>query len=46
VGSSEDDAADLERSAGGNSLLGKFDFKSLLAKKDKGAGARQAASAE
>ena len=46
VGSSEDDVADLERSAGGNSLLGKFDLKSLLAKKDKGIGARQAASAE
>jgi len=46
VGSSEDDAADLARAAGSNSLLGKFDLKSLLAKKDKGVGARQAASAE
>jgi len=37
VGVSEDDGAELAQGGSGASLLGKFDLKSLLSKKDKGA---------
>jgi pilus assembly protein CpaE len=36
AGVGEDEGADLARSSAGTSLLGKFDLKALLAKKDKG----------
>jgi pilus assembly protein CpaE len=42
LGAAEDEGADIAEVAGGKSLLDKFDFKSLLAKKDKTA-AREAA---
>ena len=44
VGSAEEDGADLEE-AGTKSLLGKFDIKSLLSKKDKNAAASDNAQA-
>jgi pilus assembly protein CpaE len=46
VGVSEDDGASLAQAATGSSLLGKFDLKSLLAKKDKGKAAREEEPAE
>jgi pilus assembly protein CpaE len=47
VGVGEDDGAELAQvAAGGSSLLGKFDLKSLLSKKDKVKSARQAEPAE
>jgi pilus assembly protein CpaE len=46
VGVSEDDAAELAQSGAGSSLLGKFDFKSLLSKKEKGGATKQSARAE
>jgi len=45
VGVSEDDAAELAQTGTGGSLLGKFDLKSLLAKKEKG-GTKQSEPAE
>jgi pilus assembly protein CpaE len=45
VGVSEDDGAELAQTGTGGSLLGKFDLKSLLAKKEKG-GSRQSEPAE
>jgi pilus assembly protein CpaE len=45
VGVSEDEGADLAQTGATNSLLGKFDLKSLLAKKEKG-GAKQSEPAE
>ncbi len=46
VGVSEDDGAELAQSATGSSLLGKFDIKSLLSKKEKGGSAKQSEPAE
>jgi pilus assembly protein CpaE len=47
VGVSDDEGADLARSgSAGTSLLGKFDFKSLLAKKEKRGSAAQTEAAE
>src|SRR5690606_5641838 len=45
VGVSDEEGADLAQSGTGGSLLGKFDLKSLLAKKEKG-GAKQSEPAE
>ena len=45
VGISEDDGVELAQAAASNSLLGKFDLKSLLAKKEKG-GAKESLPAE
>src|SRR5687768_10769593 len=41
VGVGEDDGASLAQASSGGSLLGKFDFKAILAKKDKGKPARE-----
>jgi pilus assembly protein CpaE len=46
VGVSDDDGAGLAQTGASSSLLGKFDLKSLLAKKDKGRAAKQAESVE
>jgi pilus assembly protein CpaE len=46
VGVSEDDGAELAQVGNGTSLLGKFDLKSLLAKKEKGGTAKQSEPAE
>jgi pilus assembly protein CpaE len=46
VGVGEDDGADLQRSTTNTSLLGKFDLKSLLAKKEKGGAAQRTEPAE
>jgi pilus assembly protein CpaE len=43
VGVGEDDGAELAQAGAGSSLLGKFDLKSLLSKKDKGKSAPQEA---
>jgi pilus assembly protein CpaE len=43
VGVGEDDGAELAQAGAGSSLLGKFDLKSLLTKKDKGKSAPQEA---
>ncbi|HEU4649866.1 MAG TPA: pilus assembly protein CpaE [Croceibacterium sp.] len=45
LGVSDDDGAELTQTGAGGSLLGKFDLKSLLAKKEKG-GAKQSVPAE
>jgi pilus assembly protein CpaE len=45
VGVSDDDGTELAQTGAGSSLLGKFDLKSLLAKKEKG-GAKQSEPAE
>jgi pilus assembly protein CpaE len=45
VGVSEDDGAELAQSTAGSSLLGKFDLKSLLSKKEKGAAKQSEAAA-
>jgi len=46
IGVCDDDGAELAQSGVQTSLLGKFDLKSLLAKKDKGKPAREAEPAE
>ena len=45
VGVSDEEGTDLAQTGAGGSLLGKFDLKSLLAKKEKG-GAKQSEPAE
>ena len=46
VGVSEDDGIELSQRGAGGSLLGKFDLKSLLSKKEKGGAVKQSVSAE
>jgi pilus assembly protein CpaE len=46
VGVGEEDGAELAQVGTGGSLLGKFDLKSLLSKKEKGKAAKQAEPAE
>ena len=46
VGVGDDDGAELAQTGTGGSLLGKFDLKSLLSKKDKGKPAKEAEPAE
>jgi pilus assembly protein CpaE len=46
VGVGDDDGTELAQAGAGGSLLGKFDLKSLLSKKDKGKAAKQAEPAE
>jgi pilus assembly protein CpaE len=46
VGASEDEEADITQAGAGTSLLGKFDLKSMLGKKEQGGSAKQAEPAE
>jgi len=46
VGVGEDDGVELAQAGTGSSLLGKFDLKSLLSKKEKGKAAKEAEPAE
>ena len=46
MGVSDDDGSELAQIGTGTSLLGKFDLKSLLSKKEKGRSAKQSEPAE